>query len=103
MLFEVIEPQKANNINLGNFFTWTPILLHITLTNLVRGLFSNLDRRNSPKQPENSFLCCFGAIGHPNELKKILESLQVAGKYVPMSKLEYKPLTKSLGPLLKEK
>jgi hypothetical protein len=36
MLFEVIEPQKANNINLGTFFTRTPILLHITPTNTLK-------------------------------------------------------------------
>jgi hypothetical protein len=58
-------------------------------------------RRNSPKQPENRFLMLFWGIwAPPNEPQKVLEGLQVDRMYVPISKLENKPLTKSLGPFL---
>ena len=43
----------------------------------------------------------FGA--HSNGTKKVIKGRQVGGRYVPMSKLESKPLTKSSGLFLKEK
>jgi hypothetical protein len=39
----------------------------------------------------------------PNGSKKVFKGLQVSGRYDPMYELKHKPLTKSLGPLLKKK
>jgi hypothetical protein len=44
-------------------------------------------------------LCCFWGIrAPPNGPKKVLKGPQAGGLFVTMSKLENKPLTKSLGP-----
>jgi hypothetical protein len=44
------------------------------------------------------FLVIWGPFGHPSKPQKIHKGLQVGGMYGLMSKLENKPLTKSLGP-----
>jgi hypothetical protein len=50
------------------------------------------------KQPENIFSCCFGGIGAtPNGPKKVHKGPQVDRIYVPMFKLENRPLTISIS------
>jgi hypothetical protein len=51
------------------------------------------------KKSENSFFMLdWGIWAPPNGPKKVHKGPQVDRMYVPMSKLENKPLTKSLGP-----
>jgi hypothetical protein len=46
------------------------------------------------------FILVWGIWACPIGPKKVLEGPQVGGMYVPMSKLENRPLAKSLGPFL---
>jgi hypothetical protein len=55
-------------------------------------------------KPENSFLCCFGAFGHPQmDSKSYTEAHKLAGCMFPMFKLENRPLTISISPFFKKK
>jgi hypothetical protein len=55
-------------------------------------------RRSGPEQPENKFFVLFW--GTPKWTKKVVKGPQVGGMYDPMSWLENKLLTESIGPFL---
>jgi hypothetical protein len=49
------------------------------------------------------FILSRGISAPPNGSKKVHKGSEVGGMYVSISKLENKPLTKSLGPFVQEK
>ena len=58
-------------------------------------------KKSGPKQPENKFFMLFGGIwAPPNGREKVQKGPQLGKMYLLVSKLENKPLTKSIGPFL---
>jgi len=91
-------PIGRNKIHKGLQMGW----MYVPVSKLEnKPLTESLDhsfRRNGSNQPENSFFMLFRGFGaHPNGPEKVIKGRQVGGRYVPMSKLENKPHTKSSG------
>jgi hypothetical protein len=81
----------------SQFHIYTLSLQHKKETSPLKSVITGFTC--SPKRPENRFYMLFWGIwAPPKRSKKVYKSLQVGYMYVPMSKLENKPLTESSDP-----
>jgi hypothetical protein len=84
----------------GGMYVSVSLLKNGPLTKLI-GPF--LRKKWSKTARKWVFMLFWGIWAPPKGPIEVLKGLQVGGMYVPMSKLENKPLTKSIGPFLQEK
>jgi hypothetical protein len=65
---------------------------------LTISLSPSFKRKWSGATSKKFFYAVFGHLGNPKWTKKVLKGPQVGEMYVPMSRLENKLLTESIGP-----